>query len=101
MCVKLVHVHQPSDLKYEGHDPPHVERGKEKEEEESKSREPMESLVPCPRRVISLYPLGDASVDNYVGQMGDVFRPDTRIFDASQKERGKPNDKSYCATKNA
>ena len=44
--------------------------------------------------------LGDALVDNNVGQAGDMFRSDTGIFDASQKERGKANDKSYCATQN-
>lgn len=40
-------------------------------------------------------------VYDYVRQPGDVFRPDSRIFDASQKERGKADNKSYCATQNA
>ena len=48
MCVKLVHVHQPPDLEYEGNNPPYVERGKEKEEEEGKSGEPVEISVGCP-----------------------------------------------------
>lgn len=41
MCVKLVQIHQPPGLEYEGHDPPNVGRSKEKEEEEGKSGEPM------------------------------------------------------------
>ena len=41
MCVKLIQIHQPPGLEYEGYDPPNVERSKEKEEEEGKSREPM------------------------------------------------------------
>jgi len=52
------------------------------------------------RRVISSYLLGDAVVHNYIGQPCDVFRSDAGIFDASQKERGESNDKSYCATQN-
>lgn len=47
MCVKLVHVHQPPDLEYEGNNPPYVGRGKEKEEEKGKSGEPAEISVGC------------------------------------------------------
>ena len=52
------------------------------------------------RHTIQLHLLGDAMVDDYVGQPGDVFRSDAGIFNASQKECGKANDKSYCATQN-
>lgn len=100
MCVKLVHVHQPSDLEYERCELPYIESCKEDEEEESKSGEPVETSAWCPKRTISLHLLGDALVDNYVRQPGDMLWSDSRIFNASQKERGKTNDKSHCAGEN-
>ena len=101
MCVKLVHVHQPPDLECEGNNSPCVERGEEKKEKESKPREPKEESARYLGSIVSSFLLGDTSVDNHVGQPGDMFRSYARILDASQEERGKTNDESYCATQNA
>ena len=101
MCVKLVHVHQPPDLEGERNNSPYVERGEEKEEEESKPREPKEESAGSLGSVVSPFSLGDTSVDNNVGQPGDMLRSYARVLDASQEEGGKPDDESYCATQNA
>ena len=52
MCVKLVHVHQPSDVEHECHKPPYVESSKENEEEEGKSGEPVEISIWCLKPMI-------------------------------------------------
>lgn len=99
--VKLVHVHQPPDFECKGNDPPRVERSEEKKEEESEPRKPKEELAGYLGGAVSSFLLGDTSIDNHVGQSGDMFRSYARILDASQEERGKTNDESYCAMQNA
>lgn len=101
MCVKPINVHQPYDFECECHNLPYIESGKENEEEEGESREPGEEVGFSPKRRVFVHLLGDALVDNYIRQPGDMLRSDSRIFDAPQKERGKANDKSYCAGENA
>jgi hypothetical protein len=101
MCVKLVHVHQPPDLEYERNKPPYVERGKEKEEEEGKSGEPTGASV---GRLEALFHythlethLSTTTSDNRVICSGRIREYSTH----PKKERGKTNDESYCATRDA
>ena len=77
MSVKLVHVHQPHDFEYECHNPPYIESSKKDEKEKGKSGEPVEISAGWLKRKIRLHLLGDALVDNYVRQPGDMLQSDS------------------------